>query len=168
MAPALSEPIPTPFVSQPMHVQPGWIDLNNHMNLAYYQVLFDRNFDDVLAFAGFGPDYLARTNHSIFAGEVHICYRREVRLEDPVLISWQLLGLDDKRMHFYSEMHHATEGWLAATSENMSLHVDMAARRVAPFLAGSTTILERIAAAHAALPVPKMAGRSITMPRRTV
>jgi acyl-CoA thioester hydrolase len=51
MAPILSEPIPVPFVSKPMHVEPGWIDLNGHMNLAYYQVLFDRNFDDVLAFA---------------------------------------------------------------------------------------------------------------------
>ena len=166
MAPTLPAPIPVPFVSKPMHVEPGWIDLNGHMNLAYYQVLFDRNFDDVLAFAGFGPDYLAETNHSIFAGEVHICYRREVRLEDPVLVSWQLLGLDAKRMHFYSEMHHATEGWLAATSENISLHVDMAARRVAPFLPGSDTILRRIAEAHAALPTPALAGRRIAMPAR--
>jgi acyl-CoA thioester hydrolase len=167
MAPILSEPIPMPFVSKPMHIEPGWIDLNGHMNLAYYQVLFDRNFDDVLAFAGFGPDYLAATQHSIFAGEVHICYRREVRLEDPVLVSWRLLGLDAKRLHFCSEMHHATEGWLAATSENLSLHVDMAARRVAPFLPGSAATLQRIAAAHAALPVPEFAGRRIAMPART-
>jgi acyl-CoA thioester hydrolase len=166
MAPAPSEPIPTPFVSQPMRVEPGWIDLNNHMNLAYYQVLFDRHFDDVLAFAGFGQAYLDRTNHSIFAAEAHICYRREVRLEHPVTISWRLLGLDSKRLHFYSEMHHATEGWLAATSENLSLHVDMAARKVASFLPGSDAILQQFAAAHASLPAPDLAGRRITMPAR--
>jgi acyl-CoA thioester hydrolase len=164
MAATLSDPIPVPFVSKPMRVEPGWIDLNGHMNLAYYQVLFDRHFDDVLAFAGFGPDYLARANHSIFAAEVHICYRREVRLEDPVVISWRLLGADDKRLHFYSEMHHATEGWLAAVSENISLHVDMDARRVAPFRPESMAMLQRIAEAHAALPAPKLAGRRITMP----
>jgi acyl-CoA thioester hydrolase len=158
--------IPTPFLSAPKHVEPGWIDLNNHMNLAYYQVLFDRHFDDVLAFAGFGSDYLERTSHSIFAAEAHVCYRREVKLEDPVVISWQLLGLDSKRMHFYSEMHHATEGWLAATSENLSLHIDMVARKVATFLPGSDAILQRIFAAHASLPRPALAGRRIAMPTR--
>jgi acyl-CoA thioester hydrolase len=84
-----------------------------------------------------------------------------------VLVSWRLLGLDAKRLHFCSEMHHATEGWLAATSENLSLHVDMVARRVAPFLPGSAATLQRIAAAHAALPVPEFAGRRIAMPART-
>ena len=31
-----------PFVSSVMRVEPGWIDYNGHLNMAYYNVLFDR------------------------------------------------------------------------------------------------------------------------------
>ena len=55
-----------------------------------------------------------------------------------------LLGADDKRMHTFEELRHATEGWLSATSENMTLHIDMAARKVAPF---PPDIAERLRAA---------------------
>ena len=44
-----------------------------------------------------------------------------------------LLGRDEKRLHTFEELRHATEGWLSATSENMTLHMDMKARKVAPF-----------------------------------
>ena len=36
-------------------------------------------------------------------------------------------------MHFFEQLFHAEEGWVSATSENMSLHVDMDAGRTAPF-----------------------------------
>lgn len=162
----LPEPIPAPFVSAPMRVEPGWIDYNGHMNLAYYQVLFDRNLDVVFDALDLGHGYLERTGHSFFAAEVHICYRREVRLEDPVVITWQLLAVDAKRLHFCSQMHHATEGWLASTSENMALHVDMTARRVAPLLPAAQGTLDQVASAHAGLPVPDFVGRRIAMPGR--
>src|SRR5688572_3341505 len=31
-----------PFVSSVMRVEKGWIDYNGHLNMAYYNVLFDR------------------------------------------------------------------------------------------------------------------------------
>ena len=33
-----------PFVSSIMRVEPQWIDYNGHLNMAYYNVLFDRCF----------------------------------------------------------------------------------------------------------------------------
>ena len=36
-------------------------------------------------------------------------------------------------MHYFEELFHAEEGWLSATSENMALNVDMAAKKVAAF-----------------------------------
>ena len=36
-----------PFVSSVMRVEPGWIDYNGHLNMAYYNVLFDRAVDEV-------------------------------------------------------------------------------------------------------------------------
>ena len=79
---------------------------------------------------------------------------------------FQLLDYDAKRMHFFEELVHAEEGWLSATSENMSLHIDMAAKKVAPWPAD---VLERFAemkAAHAKLPMPDGVGRKIGMPAK--
>jgi acyl-CoA thioester hydrolase len=54
--------------------------------------------------------------------------------------------------------------WVSATSENMTLHVDMAAKKVAPFPPRATERLARMMAAHAQLPRPEAAGRRIAMP----
>ena len=35
-----------PFVSSIMKVEPAWIDYNGHLNMAYYNVLFDRGADE--------------------------------------------------------------------------------------------------------------------------
>jgi acyl-CoA thioester hydrolase len=35
-----------PFVSSVMRVEPAWIDYNGHLNMAYYNVLFDRAVDE--------------------------------------------------------------------------------------------------------------------------
>ena len=158
--------IAAPIVSEPMRVEPGWIDYNGHMNLAYYQVLFDRHLDTVFDRADIGADYLKSTNHSFFAAEVHICYKHEVKLTDPVTVSSQLLDFDAKRLHIFLEMHHATEGWLACTCENLSLHIDMAAKKVVPLLPQARAAVERLAAVHAHLPRPAAAGRRIAMPER--
>jgi acyl-CoA thioester hydrolase len=63
-------------------------------------------------------------------------------------------------------LRHATEGWLSATSENMSLHIDMGSRKVAAF---PPDIRQRIAAvvgAHGALPRPEGIGRNVAMPSK--
>src|ERR1700723_2364887 len=43
-----------PFLSSVMQIEPQWIDYNGHLNMAYYNVMFDRAIDElgfVLAFA---------------------------------------------------------------------------------------------------------------------
>ena len=39
-----------------MRVEPGWIDYNGHLNMAYYNVLFDRAVDEVYELLGLGLD----------------------------------------------------------------------------------------------------------------
>ena len=70
---------------------------------------------------------------STFTAECHVRYLREIHLGDPVQVSVWLLGADEKRLHTFEELRHATEGWLSATSENMTIHIDMNARKTAPF-----------------------------------
>ncbi|HTM75410.1 MAG TPA: thioesterase family protein [Pseudolabrys sp.] len=155
-----------PFVSSLMHVEPQWIDYNGHLNMAYYNVLFDRAVDEVFELLGCGADYLKR-GFSTFTAEVHVRYLRELHAGDPVLVTFQMLAYDEKRIHYFEQLFHAEEGWVSATSENMTLHVDMAAKKVAAFPPAAMRSLARMHAAHARLPRPEAAGRRITMPEKS-
>ena len=156
-----------PFVSSAMRVEPQWIDYNGHLNMAYYQVLFDRAVDEVFSLVGLNRDYVDTRNASFFAAECHILYKRELTESDTVRITAQLIDFDDKRLHYYLEMRHATEGWLAATSENLSLHVDMASRKVSHFPPDILANLAIMKAAHASMPRPATIGRIIGMPEKS-
>src|ERR1041385_7782022 len=90
-----------PFVSSIMCVEPQWIDYNGHLNMAYYNVLFDRAVDEIYEMLGIGLDYLKRTNHSTFTAEVHVRYLREIREGDPVRVDLQLLDYDAKRIYYF-------------------------------------------------------------------
>jgi acyl-CoA thioester hydrolase len=150
-----------PFVSSPMRVEDAWIDYNGHLNMAYYNVLFDRAVDEVYEVLGLGLAYVEESRHSTFTAEVHVRYLRELHAGDPVRVTFQLLGFDAKRLHYVEQLFHAEEGWLSATSENMALHVDMAAKKTATFPERITARLARMKAAHAGLPIPPGVGRRI-------
>jgi acyl-CoA thioester hydrolase len=155
-----------PFVSSVMRVESDWIDYNGHLNMAYYNVLFDRAVDEVLELLGCGAEYVKSRRQSCFTAEVHVRYLRELHADDPVRVTFQLLGYDAKRLHFFEQLFHAADGWVSATSENMALHVDMAASKTAAFPPDVTAGLAKMKTAHAALPVPEAAGRRIAMPEK--
>ncbi|MCF8477444.1 MAG: thioesterase family protein [Pseudolabrys sp.] len=155
---------PAPFVSSPMRIEPQWIDYNGHLNVAYYNVLFDRAVDEVYEPLGLGPHYLKAHNHSTMVVETHVRYLREVHEDAPLRVTVQLLAYDEKRIHLFEQLLHATENWVSATSESMTVHVDMSAKKVAPFPAGVMHALERMKTAHATLPWPEAAGRKVSMP----
>ena len=67
-----------PFVSSLMRVEPDWIDYNGHLNMAYYNVLFDRAVDEAFELLGCGHDYVTTRNLSTFTAEVHVRYLREL------------------------------------------------------------------------------------------
>lgn len=160
---------PTPLhahQSPVMTIDPAWIDWNGHLNMAYYNVMFDRAVDGLLARVGITADYVRDRSGSIMTAEIHVRYLREVFLETPVVVRIRILGLDDKRLHLFSELIHAEEGWISATSEQMNLHVDMSARRVAPWPADIRSSLEAMWAPTKNLAAPADAGRAITMPVR--
>src|SRR5689334_535014 len=94
------QPLVAPFVSSVMRVEPAWIDYNGHLNMAYYNVLFDRAVDEVLEIIGCGLDYVETKRLSWFTAEVHVRYLRELHSGDPVRVSVQLIDCDAKRMHY--------------------------------------------------------------------
>jgi acyl-CoA thioester hydrolase len=144
-----------------MTIEPGWIDYNGHLNMAYYTVLLDRALDEALLGAGLGPDYVRDHACSYMTVETHICYVREVLLADPVRVASRVLDVDAKRLHMFAELLQATDGWVAATAEMMFLHVDMNARKTVPWPPLMRARLEAMRMAASALPRPKRSGRSI-------
>ncbi|MBV9567811.1 MAG: thioesterase family protein [Hyphomicrobiales bacterium] len=155
-----------PFVSSAMRVEPQWIDYNEHLNVAYYTLLFDRAVDEWYGLLGIGENYVRTRKASMFTAEAHIGYRRELSLGEQVRMTIQLLDFDEKRLHYFMEMRQAQDGWLAATSENLSLHVDLTQRRVAAFPEDVLSTLALMKAAHSRLSIPESAGRRIAMPER--
>src|SRR6201989_244357 len=136
-------PGPVPFLSSIMQIEPQWIDYNGHLNMAYYNVMFDRAIDELWLKLGIGPTYMKERHGSTFTAQCHVRYLREIHLGDPRHASVWLLPADEKRIHTFEELRHANEGWLSATSENMTVHIDMNVRKVAAFPAD---IRARIAA----------------------
>ena len=155
-----------PVESEIMTVRDDWIDYNGHLNMAYYNVLFDTAVDEVFHRLGMGPDYVKTRGGSFFTAEVHVCYLRELSAGMKVIATLQLVDFDAKRAHFYQELRHAEEGWLSATSEQLSLHVDMNARKVAPWPEDIAANLTALSQAHASLPHPERAGRHIEIRKK--
>lgn len=154
--------IPTPYTGATAVVLPQWIDYNGHMNVGYYHVAFDMASEPFFEFLGFTPEFRKRTNGSTFALESHLSFVRELKVGEPIRYEARLLDFDSKRLHFYQEMFHGTEGWLAATYESLSVHVDMNLRRTAPMPDELMQRLDAVRTAHAALPRPWQVGHVIS------
>ncbi|MGV6849576.1 MAG: thioesterase family protein [Marinibacterium sp.] len=157
-------PDPAPFVSTLMTVSPEWIDYNGHLNMAYYNVLFDRCADQVFGQLGVGEDYAAR-GFTTYTAEFHLCYVRELHVHDRVRVSWRLMDHDASKLHSFQELYHE-DGWLAATGEALTLHIDRSGPKVAPFPPDIAGRISDMAAEHAGLPRPDRAGRSVGIRRR--
>ena len=156
---------PAPFRSTIMTVEPGWIDYNGHLNMAYYGVLFDRGADQIFEQLGFGPYYQTTTGNTTYSAEFHVSYLRELHLNDRVTVTFHMIDCDEKRFHSYQELWHE-DGWIAATGETMTLHVDQTGPRVAPMPDDIYARVTALRAAHAALPRPDRVGASIGIKRR--
>ena len=155
---------PAPFLSSVMQVESQWIDYNGHLNMAYYNVMMDRAIDQLWLHLGIGPTYMKERHGSSFTAEAHVRYLREIHLGDPVQVCVWMLAADEKRIHTFEELRHATEGWVSATSENITLHIDMGVRKVAAFPPDIQARIAAVLETHAGLPRPEGIGRKVAMP----
>ncbi|MEM6463801.1 MAG: thioesterase family protein [Pseudomonadota bacterium] len=154
----------SPFVAPEAEIEAAWIDYNGHMNMAYYNVLFDRAADHAFASLGMTEDFVKSHGLSFFVAEAHVCYLRELHQGSLVTASFHLLDHDEKRLHVYGEIVHS-EGWTAATTETLYLHIDASGPKVAPIPAAVFSRVKEMRLAHAALAYPERAGRQIKIKR---
>jgi len=165
-ASALKDIPPAPFLSSVMQIEPQWIDYNGHLNMAYYNVMMDRAIDELWLQLGIGPTYMKERHGSTFTVECHVRYLREIHLCDPVRVAVWLLGADEKRLHTFEELRHAGDGWVSATSENMTMHIDMTTRKTAAFPPDIRARIADVLASHASIARPEGIGRKVTMPTK--
>ncbi len=158
--------IPAPLELHTETVRPEWIDHNGHMNMAYYVLAFDEASGPLLRFIGIDQAYRDRTGLGTFTGDFHIRYVQEVMEGDPLRFRQQLVDCDEKRVHYWLEMFHAEKGYLAAEAEAITLHVDLSARKVAPFPPAVYARVKALYEAHKHLPLPENLGRQIRVKRR--
>ena len=146
------------------HVLPEWIDVNDHMNVAYYLLAVDQAVDALWARFGLTEDYIRTHSSSTIAVESHVTWRREVFAGDAYVITSQLLAWDDKRIHQFQRMYHADDGYLAATCEWMNLHFDPGTRRVAPWPEAIRARIQAFGDEQGEYPWPEEVGRAMQVP----
>jgi acyl-CoA thioester hydrolase len=141
------------------NVLPEWIDINGHMNVAYYVLAFDLGVDALWARFGITEEHIQGNDSSTFAVESHVVYRRELKENEPYIVTAQILAFDEKRIHQFQRMYHAEDRFLAATAEWMNLHVDLSTRRVAPWPGHILAAIRGAAESQNDWPYPADAGR---------
>ena len=114
-------------------IKKEWTDYNNHMNMAYYVLVFDQIWELILEKFKMGEQSAKTTNMSTMVVETHTTYNNEVKEGDEVEINLIFLDHDKKRLHFKMEMIEKSSKKLAATLEMLSLYIDLNQRKVAEF-----------------------------------
>lgn len=146
-------------------VRPEWADYNNHMNVAFYVLIFDHGTDAFLASIGMDHAHRESTGSSVFVAEAHVTYDNEVMVGETVRIQSQVIDYDEKRLHLMHQMFKA-DGELAATNELMILHVNLNTRKVSAFPEHILNKTSAIAKTDAPKEKPKQIGQTIAIPRR--
>ena len=160
-----SDAIPAPLDLHEETVLSEWIDYNGHMNVAFYVLAFDHATDAMLDFLKLTHDYKTTANITTFVADMNVTYVKEVHEGDPLRFTTRILNCDEKKIHFWHEMYHATEGYLAATNVLLSLHIDLTTRRVGPMTPDIAQWVKEIQIQHSKLPSPEGIGRLISMKR---
>jgi len=110
-----------------------WTDYNNHMNLSYYILIFDFGAEVILSKFKMGEHSAKTTKKSTMVVETHTTYNQEVKESDEVDVSLAYFDHDNKRLHYKLEMYDKAKNVLSATTEVLSLYIDLNKRKVAEF-----------------------------------
>ena len=114
-------------------IKKEWTDYNNHMNMAYYVLVFDQVWEVMLEKFKMGENSAKTTNMSTMVVETYTTYINEVKEGDEVEINLTFFDHDKKRLHYKMEMIEKSSQRLSATLEMLSLYVDLNKRKVSEF-----------------------------------
>ena len=114
-------------------IKKEWTDYNDHMNMAYYILVFDQVWEVMLEKFKMGENSAKTTNMSTMVVETYTTYNNEVKEGDEVEINLTFFDHDKKRLHYKMEMVEKSSQKLSATLEMLSLYIDLTKRKVSEF-----------------------------------
>ena len=110
-----------------------WTDYNNHMNLSFYILVFDKAAEKILSKFNMGEEAAINTKRSTMVVETHTTYNNEVKEDDDVDVYLSYCDHDKKRLHYKLEMYEKSKNVLSATTEVLALYINLDLRKVAEF-----------------------------------
>ena len=110
-----------------------WTDYNNHMNLSFYILVFDKAAEKILSKFNMGEEAAIKTKRSTMVVETHTTYNNEVKEDDNVDVYLSYCDHDKKRLHYKLEMYEKSKNVLSATTEVLALYINLDLRKVAEF-----------------------------------
>lgn len=145
-----------PHISFRGSVEPHWLDVNRHMNVSWYDRVFDIAETQLFEVFGIHDDYIRSTSYSFFRLEKSVRYERELMPDAKLEARSIVLSTDLKRVHHFHELWNVDQGYRAATVEGLSIHVDLRVRKAAKIVVPDVADrLSALATEHAHLPWPK-------------
>jgi len=125
-----------------------WTDYNNHMNLSYYILVFDMGAEVFLSKFKMGEHSAKTTKKSTMVVETHTTYDNEVKEGDEVDVFLSHFDHDKKRLHYKLEMYDKGKNALSATTEVLSLYIDLNLRKVSEFEKEKSIIMDEFTDKH--------------------
>jgi carnitine 3-dehydrogenase len=158
-----------PEVGKPLRlietcVRPAWVDYNGHMTDSRYLQVFGDATDALFRAVGV-DDVYRQSGRALYTVESHVTHSAEATALEPLYVTTQILGLDDKRVHLLHSLFRRRDDRLVATGEQLYLHVNRAAGRAAPMDGAVHAGLDKIRAAHAGIAAPAAAPRHLRLSR---
>ena len=120
-----------------------WTDYNNHMNLSYYILVFDKGAEVILSKFMMGEHSAKTAKKSTMAVETHTTYNNEVKEGEEVDVFISYFDHDKKRLNYKLEMYEKSKNILSATTEVLSLYIDLNFRKVAEFEEEKVVIMDQ-------------------------
>ena len=123
-------------------IKSEWTDYNNHLNMAYYVLIFDVAWEVMLKKFNMGEQSAKINGMSTMVVETNTTYNNEIKEGDEVEILLTFFDHDKKRLHFKMEMIEKKTKKLSSTIEMLSLHVDLNKRKVTEFNEERTKLMD--------------------------
>jgi carnitine 3-dehydrogenase len=135
------------------YVRPEWVDYNGHMTDSRYLQVFGDATDALLRTVGVDDAY-RESGRALYTVETHVTHVAEANALEPLYVTTQILGVDDKRVHLYHCLYRRRDDRLVASAEQLYLHVNRAAGKASSMDGAVRAKLEKILAAHASIAEP--------------
>ena len=110
-----------------------WVDYNNHLNMAYYILIFDQACEVILKKFKMGAESARSEKRSTMVVETNTKYINEIKQGDEVDIMLTFFEHDKKRLHLKLEMIEKETKKISASIEWLSLYVNLETRKVTEF-----------------------------------